>query len=288
MKFSVCVAAYKADETILDALESVSRQLENDWGIIVVEDGPGVDTHDIVTRFSKTVPNPVIYDQLPRQSGVAAVRNRLLEIASGESIAFLDADDLWQPNHLANIANRLAPEISICVTPIEIRELKSGRCLGNYRPLQTLESNPVATLFDQSAIMTSSSIAFRSTVKDSVGLFDTQLRIGEDRDYWLRAAIAGFKFGITESASVVYHKHPGSAMSATLRVAEDEVTFYQKYKNIESIRPRQRKRKLSNALWNFARLLRQKNPAKARQLALRAVMLYPYSCPKYLWSLVND
>ena len=102
MKISVLIAAYEADRFIPNALASVAGQTHLDWELVVVEDGSRDTTEALVKAFAATVaPRHVRYANLGVNQGVAAARNRLLELFTGEAVAFLDADDRWRPDHLS-------------------------------------------------------------------------------------------------------------------------------------------------------------------------------------------
>src|SRR4051812_16700052 len=106
MKISVLIAAYRAAPFLPAALACVTAQTHADWELIVVEDGSHDGTEELVRAFAAThsPARRVTYDNLGENRGVAAARNRLLSLAQGEAVAFLDADDEWQPTHLADLA----------------------------------------------------------------------------------------------------------------------------------------------------------------------------------------
>jgi len=95
MKISVLIPAYNAARTIEAALESVFRQTIQPDEIIVLLDGGTDDTLERIERFKDRI-------TIARQEnrGVAITRNRLVEMAKGEILAFLDHDDLWHPKYL--------------------------------------------------------------------------------------------------------------------------------------------------------------------------------------------
>ena len=135
---SAVIPAYNAGDTIERALNSVYAQTyENTIEVIVVDDGSTDETAQIVRdRF----PDVILIQQ--RNAGAAAARNSGVSAASGEWIAFLDADDEWLPEETVDCSkptNRVrgargsqatAPwPGSICATPlISLREARSRSC----------------------------------------------------------------------------------------------------------------------------------------------------------------
>lgn len=268
MKLSCLIAAYRAGATIGKSLESIRAQTHTDWEVIVVEDGSHDQTEEVVRAFAASVSQPVRYENFGANRGVAAARTRLLELAAGEGAAFLDADDWWTPAHLADAAAALANGADLIVSRIQLVDLESGRPLETYAPPAALCADPIRTLFERSAIMTSSCVTLRTRVAQAAGPVDPSLRIGEDRDFWLRCAEAGARFAATDEATCWYSKHAGSTMAKTLLWAEQEVAFYRKYRDFPAVPAGVRRRLLAHALTNYGRLLRENNPrASARALA---------------------
>ena len=93
----VLIPAYNAEKYIAAALDSVYAQTYSDFEVIVVDDGSDDETGAVVARYPE-----VIYRKCPHR-GISATRNTCLEMASGEWLAFLDADDLWHPEKLVSV-----------------------------------------------------------------------------------------------------------------------------------------------------------------------------------------
>jgi glycosyltransferase involved in cell wall biosynthesis len=90
------VPAYNAARFITDALDSISAQTHAPFEIIVVDDGSTDETRDVVHRYGRNVR----LIEIPH-AGYPAARDAALAAASGEFIAFLDADDRWVPDKTA-------------------------------------------------------------------------------------------------------------------------------------------------------------------------------------------
>lgn len=94
---SVMMPAYNAEVFIGDSIESVLRQEYSNWELIVIDDGSTDRTPEILRRYS----DPRIRRYRQENGGEAAARNAALERMEGEFLAFLDADDLFLPNHVS-------------------------------------------------------------------------------------------------------------------------------------------------------------------------------------------
>ena len=93
---SVIMPAYNCEKYVVEAINSVLAQTYKNWELLVLDDGSKDNTLQIIEEFSrkdsriKALPNG-------KNMGVSATRNRGIELASGDWIAFLDSDDMWEP-----------------------------------------------------------------------------------------------------------------------------------------------------------------------------------------------
>jgi len=255
MRISVLIPAYHAAVTIGRALASVQAQTHRDWEVIVVEDGSHDGTEEIVQRLARAEVRPVRYENLGRNQGVSATRNRLLAYSTG-AVAFLDADDCWTPEHLAAGARHLEAGADLVATGVRTFDLVSQQTLQEVRPPTTLETAPVTTLFNASVIITSSSVLLSRALIGLTGEFDRNFSVGEDRDYWLRAALFENRFAVEPTVTCHYAKHALSTMSQSQRVASQTVRFYEKYFRLAAIPLAERRRQLAHSLVTEGRLLR--------------------------------
>ena len=93
---SIVIPLYNKGFIISETLDSVLAQTFTDFEIIIVNDGSTDNGFEIVSQFSDK--RIKLFQQ--QNKGAAAARNLGIEKATGELIAFLDADDYWYPNHL--------------------------------------------------------------------------------------------------------------------------------------------------------------------------------------------
>lgn len=94
---SIIMPSYNTAGFIKETIDSVLAQSYTDWELIIVDDCSTDDTDAVVARFA----DPRIrYLKNQCNSGAAVTRNRALREAKGRWIAFLDSDDLWEPEKL--------------------------------------------------------------------------------------------------------------------------------------------------------------------------------------------
>lgn len=277
MKISCLIAAYKAGNYIEKALLSIEAQEHRDWEIVVVEDGSRDETEAIVRRFAARTSQSVRYDNYGVNRGVATARNRLLELAAGDAVAFLDADDWWTPQHLGNAATAFDRGADVAISRIQLFDLDANKPMETYAPGADLFTAPVRVLFERSAIMTSSCVALKRSAAQKAGTFDPAFRIGEDRDYWMRCAAEGAHFADTGSVTCFYSKHATSTMAKTQLWAQQEVAFYEKHRGLTQVPETRRRSLLAHALVNQGRLLRAADPESSARVLALAWRLKPFS-----------
>lgn len=98
-RISVITPAFNSASFIRETVQSVQSQTFTDWEMIIVDDCSSDDTYKIVMNLADDDPRIRVL-QNKTNTGSAAARNRALDFASGEYIAFLDSDDLWLPQKL--------------------------------------------------------------------------------------------------------------------------------------------------------------------------------------------
>jgi glycosyltransferase involved in cell wall biosynthesis len=275
MKFSVLIAAYQADAFILTALKCLRDQTHHNWEVIVVEDGSHDRTEAIVKEFAVSVAQPVRYHNLGKNCGVGTARNTLLSLASGDAVAFLDADDTWEPSHLENAKSKIERGADLVVSGVQTFDLVKNIPLEVVHAPIALVRDPLLTLFQRSAIITSSAVVLTRELVQRTGEFDVSLRIGEDRDYWLRCALVGGRFQVSKAVTCNYAKHDGSSMARTYLVAQQITRFYEKHRALKAVPARLRRHLLADSLIALGRLLRSHDAPRSVACFWRAWQCEP-------------
>jgi glycosyltransferase involved in cell wall biosynthesis len=167
---------------IKQSLESIQEQTRPASEIIVVDDGSTDGTRDIVETFPDA---RYIWQE---NGGVAAARNRALAAASGDVIAWLDSDDLWEPTFLEEVVALLEDQRQIQGVYTGLRHINcQGQLLNDESGWVTEPRRLFCELLRANRIATPAIVLLRSCY-DEVGTFDEELRICEDADMWLRMA----------------------------------------------------------------------------------------------------
>ncbi|MDF3819110.1 glycosyltransferase family A protein [Leptospira sp. 96542] len=103
-KVSVVMPAYNAVSFLEESVQSLLKQSFADWELLLVDDCSKDQTADLAKKLSR-LDVRINFIQKDKNSGSADTRNTGIKLAKGEYIAFLDADDLWEPNFLESMVD---------------------------------------------------------------------------------------------------------------------------------------------------------------------------------------
>ena len=193
-KISVIIPAYNGVSRFLEeAIRSVLAQTYRDTELIVVDDASTDDTAHLVSRFSQAC-----YFRLPINGGQAAARNEGAKLATGEYLAFLDQDDLWEPTILEETATLLASHPHAAVAHCDGYKInRQNVVVGYYGAI--MHSNSITQILRGGHDVVTSGSLFRKTCFDSVGGYDDGLAIWEDIDLAIR---------LYQRYAVIHHPKP--------------------------------------------------------------------------------
>ena len=191
---SVIIPVYNGSSFLADAIGSITQQEYAPLDIIIVDDGSQDDIEGAVAALPVDV-------RLFRQenAGAGAARNRGIRYAAGEMIAFLDVDDLWPDGNLELLVKQMQanPEVDVVHGRAQLMRMdrshpEGGAFIGN--PAETFPSYLGCGLY-------------RRHVFETVGLFDPELRFGEDADWFNRAAERHARIERMDAVTLLVRRH---------------------------------------------------------------------------------
>jgi glycosyltransferase involved in cell wall biosynthesis len=198
-RVSVIVPVWNMARFLPDAIASIPAVHEI---IIVVADSDD-DTLEVAHELGRTRPGVRLLAD-PKK-GPAAARNIGLRVASGDVIAFNDADDIWPKGKLALQLRRLDREPHVDV-------VAGHSTYFDMLDRENLAPAPTSRLETRFLQHVASSI-FRRSVFDRIGMFDESLMYAEDRDLLLRIVEAEVPFVILNTTTLYYRRHGDSMMT---------------------------------------------------------------------------
>jgi glycosyltransferase involved in cell wall biosynthesis len=208
---SVVIPCFNAAEFITQAVESVVAQSSVAARILLVDDGSTDGTsfllREIQGRFSSTDIQVIRHS---RNAGLSCARNTGILAAGTDIIAFLDADDRWDPDFLSESLRSLAAgSLDIVFARGQRFDHQTGRSLLPFDPSQNdIDRFPLS--FCWACPVSASGVLTKRDVFRRAGLFDPDPSIVEDIDMWFRVAIAGCRVGWTEKNLHWVRCRPGS------------------------------------------------------------------------------
>ena len=222
-RVSVVIPTYNAATMVEQAIQSVLAQTYRDLEIIVIDDGSTDDTENVVRPFGERVR----YFRQENQ-GVSAARNFGIKQARGEFIAFLDSDDLWAPEKLAEELPCLEGDPQLGLVYCDWAVI-SGQEVLHASYLETLPASS-GYVFDelvQSGFILTSGVVVRRTCLNDVGDFDKSLSIAQDYDLWLRISY-NWKVQLVAKRLFTKRNLDGSLSSNLAKTALERIALFEK------------------------------------------------------------
>ncbi len=234
---SVVITTYNQAGYIAATVASVLDQTYRDMEIVLVDDGSTDGTEAVLGAYRSRL-NYI----RQRNRGVAAARNTGIRHARGQMLAFLDGDDLWQPEKIRRqleVAEAHARSGLIVADGVEfgpdgvIREsLLNPSILPLFEGRDTLTLRCYKDLIRQNLITTTSQVMVPRPVIDRIGLSDERFAVSSDWDLYLRIA-AEFEVTFSRADLVRYRYLPTSASGPralrSFRWGLDEIRILRKH-----------------------------------------------------------
>ncbi len=175
---SVVMPAYNRERYIGEAIESVLGQEGCTVGLIVVDDGSRDATAQRVARY------PEVRYLYQENAGQAAAKNTGIREADGEFLAFIDSDDIWTEGRLSRQVRYLRehPDVRMVFGGVEQFCSEEHRHLHRRSLEKTIRG------------ITAGTMLIRREDFLKIGLFRTDLRVGEFIEWFDRASAAGYRY----------------------------------------------------------------------------------------------
>ena len=179
---SVIMPAYNAGAFIRESIDSIFNQSEQNFELLIINDGSSDDTEAVVRSFQS---DKIVYRAHPENLGIPATRNELLGMASGEYIALADSDDIYHPRRLEMQAEflRAHPDVGVVSARINGFDGKAP-AFPDLQPVKVrLHPAQIRSrlLFSDSAVMAHPLVMLRTSVlRQHAIAYDTNIPVGSD------------------------------------------------------------------------------------------------------------
>ena len=313
---SVVLPAYNCEPYIRTAVESVLNQSYRPIELIVVDDGSTDGTMQALERFRHQL-RVIRHDR----AGAAAARNTGLKAASGEYIAFLDADDWWYSSRLSSqiAALRQHPAAGMAFSDFTVTDAAGVPYMQNgirqwYGVWRDAAATPWDKVFEASSavpvidtrgmagsvtaysgqlvtwlfrgnFINTSSVLVRREATTRAGCFDTTLGTEEDYEFWLRIA-QDWRLAYVDAPLVARRRRPGQLTDSSQneRVVRNVLAVISRAaERLEGVvAPTEVRRRLARLHFNLGVIcLRTNRNAEARDLLWKSVCECPNAWPRY-------
>ncbi len=226
-KIDVIMPAYNAARFLPAAIESVMAQTEEDWRIVLVDDGSTDDTRSVVELYVKQLGDRFTYIHQENR-GLPAARNAAIHASNAPFLALLDADDLWLPNRLTDsLASFTDRRVGLSYGQIS-RFDEDGKVFYTFTGNKQQRGSTVNLLYTRRIELPCPSITFRRECVEKVGFFDESMRATEDRDMWLRIA-QHYEVAFVPRVVALYRTSTSSMSGDLPRMLRSQRQFLQKH-----------------------------------------------------------
>lgn len=207
--FSVIIPLYNKESYIYETISSVLNQTYSDFELLVINDGSNDNSLEVI----KGINDPRFRIISQRNSGVAAARNNGIALAKSKWIVFLDADDIWLPNHLESLLeiNAKFPSAWMIANSHQAlrREDVSTELKNKAKPEIKLIDYFVEAQRNISIIHTSCVAIKKEFFDRNYGFKD--YKRGEDLELWARVAL-NYPVAISTAITSIYVQGTGGIM----------------------------------------------------------------------------
>lgn len=225
-RISIMIPTYNCGVFLGRAIDTALAQSYTDYEIIIIDDGSTDNTRDLVAGYG----NKVRYFHQPNR-GLSSARNLALSHATGEFVAYLDADDMWYPQKLESQVAFLDAHKECGLVHSEVSVIDE-----DDKILHTCFNQETGRLFPQGYCLNDLlqrchiqilTVLERRQCLDCAGIFDERLAIAQDYHHWINVALQGFAIGYLPEPLGKYRWRAGSLMSSQRRLLGDFTKIYE-------------------------------------------------------------
>jgi len=282
---SVIIPVYNAKNYIAQAIESVLNQTHRNFELLVINDGSTDTSEEVIKKYCDLDPRVKYFSQ--ENKGVSESRNKGIDMARGDIVAFLDADDAWEPENLEAKVKVLQRDPGIGWTFSDMYLADES-----LNKTELIEGGDDSDLLNSllsrkgEAIHAPSNIVVRKSCLGAGGVyFDTHLSTSADWDFCIQLAARHFK-GKRIPTPLWSYRVLENSMSRNLQTIENDNLYVHK---------KARTQKLFRSFWfkqqcfsnNYLILagiwwVDGNKKLKALSYIIRSVLFYPPNILKIL------
>lgn len=223
---SVIMPCYNMASYISDSIKSVISQTYPHWELLIVDDASTDNTVDIIESYSQS--DPRIRCAIKKQnSGIADTRNQCIQMAQGQFLAFLDADDIWHPEKLEKqLRFMIEKNVGFSYSTYDWID-EEGKTLNKF--INTIGNLDYEIYLRNTIIGCSTVMVDRKIVGEVVV---PKFRTSEDTATWLDILKKGFLAYAIDEPLVSYRIRRKSASSNKIKASIDLWKVYRRHEKL--------------------------------------------------------
>lgn len=225
-KVSILIPCYNAERWVAEAIQSALDQTHEPKEVIVVDDGSTDNSIEVIKTFG----DRIRWQTQPNRGG-NYTRNRLLEMASGEWVQFLDADDYLLPTKIENqLQAARAKHVDVIYSPplVEVWNTSGEREASSE---SNYSSNaPLSLQWIRWQVAQTGTLLWRADALRNIGGWNQEYPCCQDNELTLRAIMCGLRFLLVNRNEAVYRlwseetvcrKHPERVIETKTRLIDE-------------------------------------------------------------------
>jgi glycosyltransferase involved in cell wall biosynthesis len=236
IKLSVVIPCFNAAKTIAVQLEALAQQQwDQPWEVVVADNGSTDESLAIIERYRDKLPSLLIVDASARR-GPAYATNAGVKAASGEALAFCDADDEVAPGWLVAMGEALSKYEAVACR-IDFRKLNPAWLEETYREHEQQRSGLLKAWYPPYLWHAGGgTLGVRKSLHEAIGGFDESLLYDQDTDYCFQIQLRGRQIHFVPDALLhVRCRHTLCGLFQQARHwAEYTILLYKNYKSYET------------------------------------------------------
>ena len=223
---SVIMPCYNMASYVSDSIKSVIAQTYPHWELLIVDDASMDETVNIIESFAQT-DSRIKFAIKKQNSGISDTRNQCIQMAQGQFLAFLDADDIWHPEKLEKqLSFMLAKNIGFTYSTYDWID-EDGKIMNKF--INTIGNLDYKTYLRNTIIGCSTVMVNKAITGD---VFVPKFRTSEDTATWLDILRKGLMAYAIDESLVSYRIRRKSASSNKIRASIDLWKVYRQHEKL--------------------------------------------------------
>ncbi len=233
--FSIIIPSFNRAHIIDDAIQSVLQQSFQDFELIIVDDGSTDHTKKKITTYLQDERINYIYQD---NRGVCAARNHGAEQASGDYLIFLDSDDTVEREWLKDFYD-LTQENNYDIVYCNVKMIYPD---GNFKLINADNPYGLVKNYGIKGTDLTGSWMIKKTMFFKVGMYDENIKFGENNELRLRFQYEKLIVGITDKYNLIYNasingggKNYYNKLNSLLYILDKHKEYYNRNKNSKKL-----------------------------------------------------